>query len=122
MKLSIPIPLFLTTIIGRTCSYFTNSTLSEKKAYNFNYLVIFAPFTLDKTTRQKAIFTDFSRKKLQQIPLVASSSRKKPPQSPLVAGSSRKKPPQSSLVAGSSRKKPPQISLITRSSRKNHLC
>jgi hypothetical protein len=31
MKLSIPIPLFLTTIIGRTCSYFANSTLSEKK-------------------------------------------------------------------------------------------
>jgi hypothetical protein len=49
MKLSIPIPLFLTTIIGRTCSYFANSTLSEKKAYNFNYLVILAPFTLDRT-------------------------------------------------------------------------
>ncbi len=136
MKLSIPILLFLSTIISLTSSSFAHSTLSEKKTYNFNYFIILAPFILDKTTRQKAIFTDFSRKKLQQIPLVASSSRKKPPQSslvvgssrkkppqsPLVAGSSRKKPPQSSLVAGSSRKKPPQISLITRSSLKNHLC
>jgi uncharacterized membrane protein YbhN (UPF0104 family) len=76
MKLSLLILLFLTDIISLTSSSFAPSTLSEKKAYNFNYLVILDTFILDKTTRQKAIFTDFFRKKTPQISLITRSSRK----------------------------------------------
>lgn len=79
MKLSTPAVLCLIALISPTSRFFTQTTLSEIKASNLDYLVILDFCSLNKTVAQKAATTGFSCKKPPQMFLITGSSRKKPP-------------------------------------------